>query len=146
MQDEQRISDDIGFLFSRAGAIILNAAKKSLAPLGLNVRTYSVLALASEGTSGVKQRSAASALGIDPSQLVSFIDELEDRGLVTRTADPDDRRNNFVIATPQGRLLHADAFAATQQAYSSFLGATTDDELHGTREILKLIVFGTPAN
>lgn len=140
------LTDDIGFLFSRAGVIILNAAKKSLAPLGLNVRTYSVLALASEGTSGLKQRSVASALGVDPSQLVSFIDELESRGLVTRTADPDDRRNNFVIATTQGRLLHADAFTATQQAYSSFLGTTTDDELRGAREILKRIIFGTSPN
>ena len=40
---------------------------------------------------------------IDRSDVVAALNELADRGLVQRSADPDDRRRNVITITPAGR-------------------------------------------
>jgi DNA-binding MarR family transcriptional regulator len=52
---------------------------------------------------GAIQLEIASAMDIDPSALVSLIDELERAGLARRRPHPDDRRAREVAITPKGR-------------------------------------------
>lgn len=118
---------DLSFLLARANAISLSAGNAALAPHGLKARSYSVLALAAADTRP-SQRELASFLRLDPSQLVSLVDDLQARGLVERRPDPNDRRANVVIATESGRELaeaaRADAEAAEHAAHA---GLSADD-------------------
>lgn len=52
---------------------------------------------------GQSQRGLADALGMHAPRLVALIDDLEDRNLVTRERDPDDRRNYVITLTDAGR-------------------------------------------
>ncbi|MET0798509.1 MAG: MarR family transcriptional regulator, partial [Rhodococcus sp. (in: high G+C Gram-positive bacteria)] len=79
MTDIAPLSDDIGFLLTRAGTSLTAAAKTALAPFELRVRSYSVLALACEHADGLGQRQLAEELGLDPSQIVALVDDLEVR-------------------------------------------------------------------
>lgn len=45
---------------------------------------------------------------LSPSHISRVIDRAEQRGLVERRADPDDRRASLVVPTPAGRTLAAD--------------------------------------
>jgi DNA-binding MarR family transcriptional regulator len=56
-------------------------------------------------------RNLASELCCDPSNITGVVDRLEERGLISRTEDPDDRRVKILQATPTGRRLR-DAFVA----------------------------------
>ena len=47
-------------------------------------------------------RELAAALGTDPGYTTVVVDDLEQRGLVTRTVSPDDRRSKIVTITPAG--------------------------------------------
>jgi DNA-binding MarR family transcriptional regulator len=96
------LSDDIGFLLSRASGLVVRATNESLAEVGLRVRHYSVLLLACDTPGGISQRDLAGALGLDPSQVVQLVDALAERGLVQRTPAPTDRRTRLVTATPDG--------------------------------------------
>ncbi len=100
------LTDDVSFLLARANAIALAAGNAALAEHGLKVRSYSVLVLTS-GEARPSQRELAEFLRLDPSQVVSLVDELQSRGLVERTPDPTDRRANVVVATDAGRALVA---------------------------------------
>ncbi|MEV4419389.1 MarR family winged helix-turn-helix transcriptional regulator [Patulibacter sp. NPDC049589] len=49
------------------------------------------------------QRALAAALRLDPSSLVGLLNDLEDRGLVSRRRDPEDRRRHIVALEDAGR-------------------------------------------
>jgi DNA-binding MarR family transcriptional regulator len=53
-------------------------------------------------TDGLSQRELADALGTDPSDLVTVLDELVDAGMATREVDPQDRRKRSLRVTTAG--------------------------------------------
>ncbi|GAB2646425.1 MarR family winged helix-turn-helix transcriptional regulator [Nocardia goodfellowii] len=136
----QPLAEDLGFLLSRASGMALAAVNKALTPLGLKVRPYSVLALACETDEGMNQRQIAAAMGLDPSQLVALLDELEDRGLVSRTTDPNDRRNKLVVATEAGFRLRAEAQGYVDQAHTECFGPLPASVRNQMRKALQSMI------
>lgn len=63
---------------------------------------YAVLASLQEFGPG-SQATLSRRTGIYRSDMVGVLNELAERGLVERTADPDDRRRNVIMITTQGR-------------------------------------------
>lgn len=122
----EALTEDLSFLLARANVQSLAAGNAALAKVGLRVRSYSVLALAADG-SRPSQRDLADFLRLDPSQVVALVDDLQARGLVTREPDPNDRRANVVVATADGRDLYVRARLVAEQAeekvYSGFSAA-----------------------
>jgi DNA-binding MarR family transcriptional regulator len=51
---------------------------------------------------GQSQQDAATSLGMHPSRMVAIVDELEQKGLIERRANPDDRRVYALFLTPLG--------------------------------------------
>ena len=51
------------------------------------------------------QRELAAGLGYDPSNITALADKLEERGLVERHVDPDDRRVKKLVLSDAGRAL-----------------------------------------
>ncbi len=75
-------------------------------------------------------------MGIDPSTMVSLIDELESAGLAKRRPRPTDRRAREVAITPKGRRLLERAREMANQVEDEVLTGLTAAE---RRQLLKLL-------
>ena len=93
------LTRNVSFLLTRASVVAAQRDNEALAPLGLKVRSFSVLGLALDDQPPT-QREIAEFLRLDPSQVVALVDDLEQRGLLARETDPRDRRAKVVAATP----------------------------------------------
>lgn len=84
----------------------------------------------------LSQTALSDRSGLDPSDVVHWIDQLADDGLVERTQDPDDRRRNVISITGSGRaeLEAFDERLATSQ--DVFLRALSTSE---RRELMLLL-------
>lgn len=121
------LGDDVSFLLARVTAHTSAFGARSVAAFDLNVRSYSILALACGGGSPT-QRECADFLSLDPSRVVGLVDELESRGLVRRVTSPSDRRTKTIEATPEGERVFALARAATRAAEDHALAHLTAEE------------------
>ncbi len=141
MSTHRPLADDLGFLLSRASGVVARSVSQALAPLGLRVRSYSILAFAGDDSAGVNQRRLATMMGLDPSQIVALVDELEERSLVRRGPDPSDRRNKLVVATDAGHRLRQDAQHRVETAYHDHFERVPQDRLDELRHALRQIAF-----
>ncbi|WP_458042754.1 MULTISPECIES: MarR family winged helix-turn-helix transcriptional regulator [Bacteria] len=140
---ETTVGGDISFLLARANAISLATTNEALAMHGLKVRSYSVLGVAASDARPT-QRELSEFLRLDPSQIVSIIDELETRGLVRREPDPNDRRVNVVVVTPEGREKFAAARVVAQKSELDMLALLDSTEIAALAEALNALATAVP--
>ena len=134
------LTDDVGFLLSRASGLFVRASNAVLASHGLRVRSYSVLVLACESGPGISQRDLAEVLGLDPSQVVLLVDELAESGLVERRPSEMDRRTKLVAATRAGHRLREVAAREVGATVAAQLGELTGTEQYLLRDLLGRLV------
>lgn len=138
--DVAELSDDVGFLASRASGVLIQVSNEALADSGLRVRSYSVLILACDTPGGMTQRDLARMLGLDPSQVVQLVDELEQAGLVERRPSPADRRTRLISATRAGRRTRLVAEKRVAEVHRDALAALTAREQSTLRELLARLI------
>jgi DNA-binding MarR family transcriptional regulator len=97
----------------RAHQIALARVETTLKPLGVTFARYEVLMLLFFSRRGsLPMKVIGSRLQVHPTSVTNAVDRLEDAGLVTRSAHPEDRRAVLVALTPSGRRLAEEATAA----------------------------------
>jgi DNA-binding MarR family transcriptional regulator len=103
----------VGFTLSSTGFRVSRRFKEILAALELEPREFAILRSigADEGRS---QQASGERLGIAPSRMVAFVDELQARGLLERRSKPEDRRARALYLTARGRRVLSRAFARAQ--------------------------------
>jgi DNA-binding MarR family transcriptional regulator len=90
------------FLLVQLGTAVARQFSEQLAPLGVEPRHVGMLTrlAANEGRS---QQAIGELIGLNPTQMVFLVDELEDRGFVERRRNPADRRSYGLFLTSAGR-------------------------------------------
>jgi DNA-binding MarR family transcriptional regulator len=120
------------FLLGRLGMTVKKQAVEELEVAGFSPYDYSVLVLAADGTCRT-QGTIADALGLDRSQLVGLLDGLEERALIERKRDPEDRRRHTIVLTADGRRQLARLRSIVKRIEDEFfapLDAAEREQLH----------------
>ena len=116
-----------GFLLGRLGIALKTQTMGEFEREGFNPYQYSVLALLDEGARET-QATIASALDLDPSRLVAVLDSLENRGLVSRQRDPQDRRRHVVSITADGKRELQRLRAIAKELEDEFFGTLARED------------------
>jgi DNA-binding MarR family transcriptional regulator len=132
------------FLLKRLGFSAKDHSHGAFEGTGLSPFHYAVLALLEEDPRET-QAAIADALGYDRSHVVRLLDELEERDLVVRKRDPEDRRRHVVKMTPEGRKMLAKLRAIVARLEDHFLGPLDRDERAALHALLvRLAAFHDP--
>lgn len=118
------------FLCQKAGNLVLQAVEKPLAELGLNARTYFLLAgIDAYREQPLSQQELSRLLGIDPTTMVALVDELERVGYVVRARNAHDRRRYDLGLTESGGQALEEADAVMTSVEREFYAPLSAEEL-----------------
>lgn len=106
---------------------LIAAEEPVLAAHNLSMWGYVVL-VALDGSSVRTQAALAAAIGADKTRIIRDLDQLQQRGLIERTPDPDDRRVRLLAITDAGRALKNAVQAEIQRGEERWLGELSADE------------------
>jgi len=112
------------------GRLSVDGRRRAVAAVtsaGLRLNSYAVLACLHEYGSS-SQRDLSARLGLDPSDVVAVLDELESQGFVRRTRSVEDRRRHDVTITAAGTRARTTAARALESAQDGFLAALDPTE------------------
>jgi DNA-binding MarR family transcriptional regulator len=130
--------DNVAFLLSQLGHRSASVFADLIASIDLTPPHSGILrAIAAEP--GRSQQALSGQLGLLPSRVVAYVDELEDRGLVERRRNPDDRRLHALYLTAAGKKVMGKIGELARQ-HERLMTAGLDTEQRNTlRELLAVV-------
>ena len=92
---------------------------------------------------GLTAGELAAAVGLSPGAVTTALDRLEDRGFVSRTRDPDDRRRVTLQLTPEANRLAWEAYGPLGELGRPVIESLSDRELAA---VIRFLRGGTQIN
>jgi len=132
------IADDLGFLLARASGLVVRSANSALESHGLRARHLTLMRLVDR--EALSQREISTHLGLDPSNVVALIDDLEALRFISRSPDPHDRRTRLISLTESGRRHLSDAETAAFDAIDETTAALSATERRQLVGLLSKVV------
>lgn len=115
------------YLASHVARIGHEALVSRIAEYDLRLPHFATLtALADFGP--LPQHELADRLGLNRSHLVGYLDTVEQRALVRRDRDPEDRRRQVVALTPEGGRLQRELLEVAERSQDAFLAELSEPE------------------
>jgi DNA-binding MarR family transcriptional regulator len=128
-------SEFAGQLFFRLWRGSHTRIASALESVGLTPALFGLLNLLGSAE-GANQQELGTAMGIDPSTMVSLVDELEAKGLAKRKPHPKDRRARAVVLTGKGRRLRQRGREMAAHVEDEVLGGLSAAD---RRELIRLL-------
>jgi DNA-binding MarR family transcriptional regulator len=129
------VTEFAGQLFFRLWRVSHARSAQALESLGLTTSLFALLNVLG-AHEGANQQELGAAMGIDPSTMVSLIDQLEAAGLAKRRPRATDRRAREVAITLKGRRVLEQARELAMQVEADVLRGLSDAE---RRQLLALM-------
>jgi DNA-binding MarR family transcriptional regulator len=140
---DTEVAEFAGQLFFRLWRASHTRIAEALETVGLTPALFGLLNFLG-AREGAIQQEIGSAMGIDPSTMVSLIDELESAGLARRRPHPTDRRAREVSITPKGRRLLERARRMAFQVEDEVLRGLTAAERRQLLTLLRRALSSAP--
>ena len=115
----------------------------NLSRFNLTQAQFGVLAHLS-ANEGITQQTLSERLFVTKGNVCGLIGRLEERGLVVRSSDPDDRRANHLELTPAGRELIEQVIPVNDHFINDYMSVLDPDEQETLRILLRRLDKSLP--
>src|SRR5258708_2159538 len=140
---DSEVAEYAGQLFFRLWRVTHTRSAEALESLGLTTALFALLNVLGSHEGAIQQEIGAT-MGIDPSTMVSLIDQLEDAGLAKRRPRPTDRRAREVAITPEGRRVLEQARRLATQVEADVLRGLSAAEQRDLVTLLRRALSSAP--
>ncbi|MBT0772828.1 MarR family transcriptional regulator [Kineosporia sp. J2-2] len=130
-----------GYMFHKAALLLYEDVERALESTGMRARYFFVLASLAGGPR-LSQQDISRLLNLDPTTVVSVIDEMERNRHVERQRDPADRRRYHLFLTDDGREQLAKAETIVTDAETAFFATLEKAELGAMHGMLRRLLAG----
>jgi DNA-binding MarR family transcriptional regulator len=141
LRDDFLLAGRTGFLFHRAALLLAEDVERALLTAGMRTRYFFVLASLAGGPT-LSQQDLSRLLNLDPTTVVTVIDEMEHNGHVERRRSAADRRRYELFLTDDGRETLAKAEQIAFDAESAYFSGLGDDERTALVATLRRVLEG----
>lgn len=131
----------ISYLISHSSTIINAAAKKQFAPYNL-APEQSLILFVLRLEDGLTQHEIGERINKDKANIARMAENLEQKGFIERTRDPNNRRALKLCLTSKGREIYEEALADFEKLDKEISSKVTKDELSEFKRILSKITSG----
>ena len=138
------VAEYAGQLLFRLWRASHTSVAAALEAIGLTPALFALLNVIGARDGAIQQELGA-AMDIDPSTMVSLIDQLERAGLAKRRPSARDRRAREVTITAKGRRVLARGRAAATQVEEELLRGLSGDERAQLLDLLRRALDAAPA-
>jgi DNA-binding MarR family transcriptional regulator len=116
------------FAVLHTSSVLESRVEAKLSEIGLSLAKLAALHRLSEAGESLPLGQLAERLSCVKSNVTQLVDRLEADGLVSRAADPNDRRSRLAVLTDAGREAYAKGRKIQVDAEEALFGALTADE------------------
>ena len=137
---ELAIDNQPGYYIRRLHQISVAIFLQQTEPFGITPVQYAALQTVGNSPQ-IDQRTLARTIGLDTSTIAGVIDRLESRGLLVRSASPEDRRVKQLALTDTARQLLAEVAPAMLRAQQLILEPLSYKEQQVFTRLLRQLVL-----
>ncbi|HET9874773.1 MAG TPA: MarR family winged helix-turn-helix transcriptional regulator [Mycobacterium sp.] len=131
-------SDGVAFLLAQLGHHAAKLFAEQMAKVELTPPHAGILRAIAAGP-GRSQQALSAQLGLLPSRVVAYVDELEQHGYVERGRNPDDRRRHALYLTAAGKRLMGKISDLARQHERRLTAGLSAEQRRTLRELLTTI-------
>src|SRR5258705_5509575 len=124
------------FAVLHTSGVLETRVESKLSDVGLSIAKLAALHVLAKAGESLPLGQLAERLACVKSNVTQLVDRLESDGLVTRAADPSDRRSRLAVLTESGKSAYAKGTQIRQQSEREIFGALSSDEASSLRTLL----------
>ena len=124
------------FTVLHASSVLESRVEARLSDVGLSLAKLAALRRLTEAGESLPLGQLAERLACVKSNVTQLVDRLEADGLVSRTADPNDRRSRIAVLTDAGRTAYVKGSEIQMQMEQELFGVLTPTESSTLHELL----------
>ena len=134
-------TQEVGRLFQRAARVYSDLILERMAEKGYEGLTlFHTALIANLDAEGTRITELAKRAGMAKQSMGQLANDLENRGYVERTPDPDDKRAHLIRFTEEGKALLRDSYRVKRDVEEEYAAALGHEEMERLRSLLGTLV------